>query len=414
MEALRPRPDALQPDRHAADLDWIAGILSAPPIEASVTRAGSPGTGRAVQTLGVFPSAARPRLLLSLESARAAAALLRGGSHAREVRVRLGRALLRASLRVGLAQHLLRDRLRFVLGETTGAAPGLATVLLSEHLAEVLYLSELSFAVRLGRVRPNRKPLIHVVGRDGTPVSYVKVGWNALTRGLVAREAEVLETVEGESRAAFAAPRVLYHGSWHGLELLALSPLDGRLVRGGQHLGEVLRAMLEIARLSDVEEHPLAESPYWRSLRDRIVGLGANEDAAALADRVEARWGHGVLTFGSWHGDWTPWNMARQNGTLAVWDWERSAEGVPVGLDAAHFDVQVALAANRHRWEAALPEVLDGDKGLLRHLPNAGDARLLVALDLLEMALRAAEGREAGITSDDRIYVPALQALLER
>jgi hypothetical protein len=106
--------------------------------------------------------------------------------------------------------------------------------------------------------------------------------------------------------------------------------------------------------------------------------------------------------------------MAWHKGTLAVWDWERSAEGVPVGLDAAHFDLQVALAANRHRWEVALPEVLDGDKGLLRHLPNAGDARLLVALDLLEMALRAAEGREAGITSDDRIYVPALQALLER
>jgi hypothetical protein len=406
--------DALQPDRHAADLDWIAGILSAPPIEASVTRSGAADTRSIVQTFGIFPTAAQPRLLLSLESARAAAALLRGGTHAREVRVRLGRALLRAGLRVGLAQHLLRDRLRFVVGQTTDASPRLADVLLSEHLAEALGLSGLSFGVRLGRVRPNRKPLIQIVSREGTPVSYVKVGWNDLTRGLVAREAQVLTRVEGTPRAAFAAPRVLYHGSWHDLELLALSPLDGRLLRGGQNLGEVMTAMLEIAGLSDAEEHPLEESPYWRSLRDRIAALAASQDTAALADRVQARWGPDVLTFGSWHGDWTPWNMARQNGTLAIWDWERSAHGVPVGLDAAHFDLQVALAENRHRWEVALPMVLEGDGGLLRRLPAAGDLPLLVALDLLEMALRAAEGREAGITSEDRIYVPALDALLER
>jgi hypothetical protein len=404
--------DALETDRHA-DLDWIAAILSVPPIEASLSRAGTADAG-AVQTVGVFPTAQEPRLLLSLESARAAAALLRGGSHARELRVRLGRALLRVTLRVGLAQRVLRDRLRFVIGTTTGAVPPLADVLLSEHLADVLGRNDLSFAVRLGRVRPNRKPLIEIVSRQGTPVSYVKVGWNDLTRRLVARETEVLEAVERASHAAFAAPRVLYHGSWHDLELLALSPLDGRLLRGRQHVGEVMTAMHEIARLSDAEEHPLTGSPYWRSLLERTAALAAKQDAAALADRVEERWGSKILTFGSWHGDWTPWNMAWHKGTLAVWDWERSAEGVPVGLDAAHFDVQVALAANRHRWEAALPEVLDGDKGLLRHLPNAGDARLLVALDLLEMALRAAEGREAGITSDDRIYVPALQALLER
>jgi hypothetical protein len=405
--------DAPLPDRHA-DLDWIAGILSAPPIEASVSRSGAANTGGIVQTLGIFPTAAEPRLLLSLDSARAAAALLRGGSHAREARVRVGRAVLRATLRIGLAQHLLRDRLRFVVGGTTGAAPRLADVLLSEHLAEILGHSDLSFAVRLGRVRPNRKPLIQVVSRDGAPVSYVKVGWNALTRGLVAREADVLKAVEGAARAAFAAPRVLYHGTWHDLELLALSPLDGRLIRRGQHLGDVTTAMLEIAQLSDAEEHALAKSPYWRSLRDRIGALAASRDAVTLADRVETRWGREVLAFGSWHGDWTPWNMAKRNGTLLVWDWERSGPGVPFGLDAAHYDVQVALAESRHRWDVALPEVLESKDGLLGRLPDAGEPRLLVALDLLEMALRAAEGREAGITSEDRIYLPALHALLER
>jgi hypothetical protein len=401
------------PQDRQADLDWIAGILSAPPIQASLTRRGAAETGVVVQTLGVFPSAAQPRMLLTLESARAAGALLRGGSHAREPRVRLGRALLRTTLRIGLAQHLLRDRLSFVLGATTGGAPRLANVLLSEHLAEVFELGDLSFAVRLGRVRPNRKPLIEVVSREGRPFGYVKVGWNALTRRLVAREAEVLKTVSAESHSSFAAPRVLYHGRWHGLELLALSPLDGRLVRGGRDLGDVLEAMLEISRLSEAERQGLAASPYWRSMSERIASLSASPDAASLADRVEERWGSEQLTLGSWHGDWTPWNMARRNATLAVWDWERSGPGVPVGLDAAHFDIQVALAKTGHSWQPALATVLAGDRGLLQRLPAAAEPRLLVALHLLEMALRAAEGREAGITSEDRIYAPALRALLE-
>jgi hypothetical protein len=397
-----------------ADLDWIAGILSQPPIEVSVTR-GNPGDkGVTVQTFGVFPTAARPRLLVPLESKRAAAASLRGGSHAREPHVRLGRAFLRATLRLGLAQHVLRERISFALGEASGVSPDLADVLLSEHLAEVFGRRDLSLAVRVGRVRPNRKPLIQLVSSEGGVVSYVKVGWNPLTRQLVMREADVLRSLEGESLSTFAVPRILYRGRWHGLELLALSPLEGDLVRANDRLPEVLNAMLEISRLSDPVEQRLEESAYWRSTRERVGALGATSDLTALADRVEARWGPETLAFGSWHGDWTPWNMARRSGALAVWDWERSGPGVPVGLDGAHFDVQVALTRARHRWQVALPKVLAEDGAILPQLPGAGERRLLLALHLLEMALRSAEGRKAGIASADEIYVPALKALLQR
>jgi hypothetical protein len=404
---------AQESGRHA-DLDWVAGILSQPPAKAAVTRGGSAQADDVARTFGVFPTAARPRLLVPLGSKRAAAASLRGASHAREPGVRLGRALLRMSLRVGLAQHAFRDRLSFSVDDTSAVAPDLADVLLSEHLAEVFGRRDLGLAVRVGRMRPNRKPLIQVLSTAGEIVSYVKVGWNPLTRRLVAREARVLEELGGESHSTFTVPRALYRGSWHGLELLALSPLEGRLVRpSDSHLDDVRRAMIEISRLSEPEQQRLADSGYWRSARDRVDALAANVDLAELADRVEARWGAERLAIGSWHGDWTPWNMARREGTLVVWDWERSGHGVPVGLDGAHFDFQVALTQARHRWEAALPNALAGDAVLLSQSPDSGARPLLLALHLLEMALRSAEGREAGITSGDEIYVPALRALLD-
>jgi hypothetical protein len=318
------------------------------------------------------------------------------------------------TLRVGLAQLVLRDRLSFSVSGTSPVAPELADVLLSEHLAEVFGRRDLSLAVRAGRVRPNRKPLLQLISTAGEVVSYVKVGWNPLTRRLVTTEAEALDKLRSERHSTFAVPRVLYRGSWHGLELLALSPLEGRIVRpNDSDLGDVLRAMMEISRLTDAEQRRLAESAYWLSRRERIGALAANSHLTRLADHLEARWGAEVLAFGSWHGDWTPWNMARREGTLAVWDWERSGDGFPVGLDGAHFDFQTALTEARHRWEPALPRALAGNAPLLPQLPDAGERRVLVALHLLEMALRSSEGREARITSEDQIYVPALGALLE-
>ena len=55
--------------------------------------------------------------------------------------------------------------------------------------------------------------------------------------------------------------------------------------------------------------------------------------------------------FGSWHGDWMPWNLLRSGTDLWVWDWERSASGVPVGLDAAHFrfDIESKIRGRRRR-----------------------------------------------------------------
>jgi hypothetical protein len=107
--------------------------------------------------------------------------------------------------------------------------------------------------------------------------------------------------------------------------------------------------------------------------------------------------------------------MGRLDGRLYVWDWERSGEPAPRGLDAVHFDYQAelglrgtapvaALEATLRRSELVLPEV---------NLP-ARQAPLLLALHLLEMALRFDEARAAGVDTADPKYLGALEALLSR
>jgi hypothetical protein len=373
------------------------------------------GTTDARETFGVLPTAARPYLVVTLASRRAAAASLRGPSYGKR-RIRIARALLRMGLRTGLAQHVLRDRLSIPAAEED-ADSFEDDLYLTDHLMEIFGRGDIALAVRVGRVRPNRKPLIQVLTPDGNVLAYVKVGWNALTRRLIANETRVLAELERRSSFdVFEVPRILHHGDWREHAILVLSPLHGRSFRQTRsYIAAAAAAMNEISRLSAGGEAPLAESAYWQTTKERVTAAANGVALAHLADVLEDRYGAEDLRFGWWHGDWTPWNMARRGDRLAIWDWERSGDGVPVGLDAAHFDFQVALRAARGDSRAALRRTLGGKAPLLSTLPPWPDGhRLLLTLHLLEMSVRREEGRQAGLSPPDSTYLPALAALLEQ
>ena len=82
-----------------------------------------------------------------------------------------------------------------------------------------------------------------------------------------------------------------------------------------------------------------------------------------------------TLGFGRGHGDWTPWNMRRLDGRLVVWDWERSRDGVPIGLDALHYGLLVALNARHLPPPMAVADTLEHAPGWLRGLDQPPEAR---------------------------------------
>ena len=390
----------------------MSEILAAPPLKLTVGRREPPA---ARETFAVLPTAARPRFLVSLASRRAAAAAVGDSGYAREVRVRLAHSLGRLGITLGVAPHVFRDRLSISEGDLERDQP-LSDLLLSERLATIFARRDLTLAVRVGRSRPNRKPLVRVLSNDGTFLGYVKVGWNELTRELVQNEARVLAEIDRRRSllTAFEVPRVLYSGKWRHFELLALTPLRGRAFRMvRRHLDIAAAAMSEISQFVEVDERPLRDSEYWQRTKTRAE-TASDGPLPSLARGVEDRFGDEVLTYGFWHGDWAPWNLAWRDGRVAVWDWERSAHDAPLGLDAVHFDFQVALTESRNRSLEALRRVLAGKTRMSSARGLSPERQpLLLSLHLLEMALRWEEGRRAGMSPVDSIYVPGLEAVLD-
>jgi hypothetical protein len=93
------------------------------------------------------------------------------------------------------------------------------------------------------------------------------------------------------------------------------------------------------------------------------------------------------LPVGAWHGDWTPWNMARVPGEdrVRLWDWERFETGVPRGIDRFHYLVNAVT-----RRDGTTPATIRSGLALAgADAARAGSAEhTLAGLYLLAVAAR--------------------------
>jgi hypothetical protein len=198
----------------------------------------------------------------------------------------------------------------------------------------------------LGNQRANQKPILQVLSRAGRSLAFVKVGDSDVTRALVRAEADALCRVAALHLPGITVPRVLALRPWRGMDLLVISALRTTARRGRRSDDLPLRAMADLAAAAGLERVALAGSRYWHGLARTVDALGDRRTADGLHQvmaRVERDAGSETFTFGAWHGDWAPWNMSREHSGLALWDWERFATGVPVGFDALHYRLRVAL-----------------------------------------------------------------------
>jgi hypothetical protein len=386
-------------------LEWACRLLwgDHPEMVVASRRRRPPAGFRPAESYLVLPKAANPRLLVPLGAPRAAAAALSRNHDATSRRSRLVKAALGVGVRLRVAQHLLPDRVQVAVAEGLPAGQR-AGALLSDHLRDVFGRRDLEMAVILGPPRLNRKPVIQVLASDGEVLGYVKAAWNDLTRSLVRNEAAVLGRLGGETRNTFVAPRLLHHGPFGGLELLGASPLPNA-VRPDQSqvFDSPLPVITEIARLGDVSTARLDAADYWVGVRQRLAareGLlppGADDPLKAVVDHVETRHGATELRFGTWHGDFTPWNMARLDDGIFVWDWERCGPA-PVGLDLLHFLFQSTCRFEGRNPARSVEICRERTPGLLPLLDvPLGSEDALWSVYQMELLFRYEEAGLAGV-----------------
>jgi hypothetical protein len=294
------------------------------------------GNGAAVlHTFAVLPSARRPRIVAS-GSPAATAATVRRFSHSTGILGRSARVALAAAIRTGATNLVFRDRLAVIgVGE---AEPEDSVV---ARLAEI-FGTEVAIAMSVGSVRANRKPVLHVVTPDGVTLGFAKLALSPLARELVRAEATNLRLLAGHDFEHLELPEVIHHGPWQEHELLVMTALHAPLRRRHGRDALPVQAMVELASLGGSSTLPLAESPWFGGV---VAAAAETNDSSArrferLLERLADHSGEEPVRFGSWHGDWGPWNMVWAGKRVRLWDWERFTQGVPYALDALHYALE--------------------------------------------------------------------------
>ena len=380
-----------------SELTWLAGVLW-----------NGAGLASAAGRYAVLPSMSRPRLLVPVGSPRASAAAL--GTHTTSRRAsRVGARLLSAGFRLGISEHLLRAR---VGPPANWRGDG---EIIEDHVQEVLGREVLA-SIFFQTGRPQKKPVLQLFTPAGDVAGYAKVGWNDVTRRLVVREADALERVLPQLRptSAFGVAEVLYRGQWQGRELVIVAALPGLSTRMVDQLP--IEATDMVPQLGEVRLCRLAGSDYWCDQSERLLRFGTGI-TRRLAAAVELALASDEIRVGFCHGDWVPWNMARDaGGRLVVWDWEWSLACAPGGLEARQWLLQVAQKIRQSEPALCVDQALVAAGPVLPRLGvQAETARPLLALHLIEVILRLEEGRAGGVgnvISTDR-YDRAATTLLD-
>lgn len=366
----------------AAALDAVAALLG-PASPHGSTRA-----------YAVLPRRDRPRYVLPTTRRHARGAVLRPGAGPGGAAARV---LLGAALRVG-GGRLLPGGVRVTDGSAHDPS-------LRRHLAHLLDEDDIDLAVALGAPRPNRKPVIQVIGPDGTTRAWAKLSVDPHTDELVAHEADTL--VAHRPLAPVVAPEVLAHGDWRDRRLLVLAPLGVTEGAGDLDLTpEVIRA---VAGPTTVEE--VTQGSWWKGLAALADDPAVDPDGslATLMGRLAPVLAGRSWPFGTWHGDLAPWNATWSEDRLHLWDWERASSPAPLGLDLVHNRFMVAMlrdgttlgdavAATR-----AYEEVTFGALGY-----SDDDVPLLIAAYFLALRARFASDARFGALGAARPLVSAI------
>lgn len=408
----RPRAVAASPG-----YAWMLDLLYADEPAVAWARAGSlPSDYDRVEQLAVLPVGRGRSFIVSLAARRGSASALTSYNALRSRPKRLVRSVLGLGLRTGVAQLMVPQKVD--VGVKRGSTqPQLEADLLAAHLGRLLGADGIVVAFGCGD-GPYRKPVLQVFSSAGTPLGYVKVGWNAWTRDGVRREADALSACASHAMQ-LGAPTLLGLYSWHDLDLLVTEPLPSKVSGIGAAAALPDAAVLrEISGLAPSYQSQLKASPWWCGVRARIqripAELGARAELERAATKLELGYGTAELEFGFCHGDLVPWNLARLGERLYAWDWESSAPNAPLGFDAVHYYFQVAFVGQRLPLAEAAAIALSSASPTLRELGvPAAFHRLVGALHLIELFLRHEEARSASGDADER-FSPAIASVLER
>lgn len=369
-------------------------------------RTGKPDPGAAREEYWVVPRATSAQYIIPRTRAAAAASL---GQFARlrPPRTRMLRRVLATAAAAGIP--LSRDTV------SVYARPGARTVV--EHLADVLGVPHLCAGLGV-RVGANAKPTLELRTPEGDIVGYAKLGWNEATTRAVRNEARALEEF-GPQATRVHVPTLLASGDIADRAYVVVAPLPAAVSRVAPSWS-ALSGAEALGPASVVDRRPLRQISQVRTVADRATDEVLPVDATRMLRRLIAAVvaeSDPVPVAAYWHGDFVPWNLARDDSRrLWLFDWETAQADVPAGMDALHWFAHSQGPAA----PARLPEAIDrAAERAVPALHSLGYSRRLAqvlsvwhAITLVDRASAAAQA--LGSWERVQLQPPVLRELLQR
>lgn len=333
----------------------------------------------------VIPNLHEPKLVIPRKPHAAAAAALRNYRASATGRGLVMIEAVALGARMGLLD-LLPSRL------TVQSSADSIDVHLSQLLA-----TRVNVAMYIGPQRAVQKPVLQVLDSRGRTVAFAKLAINELTSSLIRCEAEAISRLTARNLQHLSTPRVLSFGRWHDSDLIVQSAAapGGSNTRLRRLLPE---ATQELAGSFGIVESEWTQSEYRTRLFERVSAHGAASHAGTILQTLhwlDEELRAELVQFGSWHGDWAPWNMTSTESQVIAWDWEHFESGMPVGFDAVHFDLSEQLFDGGTSVVDAFSSVLEGRRGDLTSSACSGIGRSqVVTLYVLEIVTRYLERGE--------------------
>ncbi len=303
-------------------------------------RHGRSGRREVIAEYAFAPNGSTPSLAVPTEHPRATAAAMARFHAGLGTRQLVARSAAAAATRIAPGA-VLGDRV-----DVVGSAEGSLAEYLTRMLGEPVLL-----LIGIGTERVNRKPVVGVLDTTGRALGFAKVGSSPVSAVDVTAETQALARLAHVDLESVRVPRLVGSGHWRGHPVLVATALPTSAAQPVRWRDRApVSAMRQVQRAFAEPQAPASELGWFAVRAAELAGLADRDLAERVQSRVASlrRRSAVPVEVGAWHGDWTPWNMAARGARgvradqLYVWDWERFETGVPQGLDAIHYRVNVA------------------------------------------------------------------------
>jgi hypothetical protein len=232
---------------------------------------------------------------------------------------------------------------------------------------------ELLLSLSPGTPGTFQKLTVQVMRSDGSILGYMKMPMTASADERLRHEATVVRDLDSYEELRPHIPRLIFAGPLQGRYVVFQSALEGTggpLRYASPH--EKFLKRLHSCRFERRPGQRVVEETArkWNrvALRMGTKWQGLGRKALGVAEReLDGR----EVVCGIAHGDFAPWNMRIEDGTLRLFDWESATYHAPLLWDQFHFMTQTeCLLKIRHDRESVADVRKENRSSYLLYLLN--------------------------------------------